>query len=73
LLFDTAMHPLSVQPRSTPLPGEPASTEGRSENLLSRVISSARLLLGQPSVTIDHEGTQYVLRATRAGKLILTK
>ena len=67
------MRSLSVQPRSTPLPGEPEYTDARAENLLSRVISSARLLLGQPSVTIDHEGTQYVLRATRAGKLILTK
>lgn len=67
------MRSVSVQPRSTPLPGEPAYTDERAENLLSRVISSARLLLGQPSVTIDHEGTQYVLRATRAGKLILTK
>lgn len=37
------------------------------------VIPSDRLLLGRPSVTIDHQGMQYVLRATRAGKLILTK
>ncbi|NMG73832.1 hemin uptake protein HemP [Aromatoleum diolicum] len=67
------MRPFSVQPHSTLAPGEPALSEAREENLLARVISSARLLLGQPSVTIDHEGTQYVLRATRAGKLILTK
>lgn len=37
------------------------------------VITSDRLLLGRQSVMIDHEGMQYVLRATRAGKLILTK
>ncbi|NMF91400.1 hemin uptake protein HemP [Aromatoleum petrolei] len=37
------------------------------------VIPSERLLLGQSCVTIDHDGTHYVLRATRAGKLILTK
>lgn len=36
-------------------------------------ISSSRLLGGRSSVTIDHEGVCYVLRATRAGKLILTK
>lgn len=39
----------------------------------SAVISSERLLHGQACVTIDHDGTHYVLRATRAGKLILTK
>ncbi|MCC4115460.1 hemin uptake protein HemP [Aromatoleum toluclasticum] len=37
------------------------------------MIPSERLLLGQTCVTIDHDGTRYVLRATRAGKLILTK
>ncbi|NMG47307.1 hemin uptake protein HemP [Azoarcus communis] len=36
-------------------------------------ISSEQLLAGQKSVTIDHEGISYVLRSTRAGKLILTK
>lgn len=46
----------------------PAEVEG-----VSRVIPSARLLGGEASVTIAHEGMQYVLRATRAGKLILTK
>lgn len=39
----------------------------------SAAIPSERLLLGQTCVTIDHDGTHYVLRATRAGKLILTK
>ncbi|WP_332871707.1 hemin uptake protein HemP [Parazoarcus communis] len=41
--------------------------------LAPRSISSSELLGGQLSVTIDHEGMCYVLRATRAGKLILTK
>lgn len=36
-------------------------------------VCSTVLLNGQPSVAIDHEGTRYVLRATRTGKLILTK
>jgi hemin uptake protein HemP len=36
-------------------------------------IPSSMLLLGRTSVTIDHQGVQYVLRTTRAGKLILTK
>lgn len=35
---------------------------------------SSRSLLGQASsLVIDHEGVSYVLRATRLGKLILTK
>ena len=35
---------------------------------------SSRALLGQGnSLVIDHEGVSYVLRATRLGKLILTK
>lgn len=36
-------------------------------------LSSAALLNGQASVSIDHEGTVYILRATKTGKLILTK
>lgn len=35
---------------------------------------NSRALLGQAnSMVIDHEGVSYVLRATRLGKLILTK
>jgi hemin uptake protein HemP len=36
-------------------------------------IPSVQLLQGRASVAIEHHGTQYFLRATRAGKLILTK
>lgn len=36
-------------------------------------LSSTVLLQGHASIAIDHLGTRYVLRATRAGKLILTK
>lgn len=36
-------------------------------------IPSSELLRGQPYVPIDHGGVVYWLRATRAGKLILTK
>lgn len=41
--------------------------------IASHTISSATLLGGRNWVTIDHEGVSYVLRTTRAGKLILTK
>ena len=39
----------------------------------SQPIASDELLRGEASVMIDHAGIRYVLRATRAGKLILTK
>lgn len=36
-------------------------------------LSSMQLLGGRDAVRIEHRGEHYVLRATRAGKLILTK
>jgi hemin uptake protein HemP len=50
----------------TPESRQPASPH-------AQLIASDDLLRGQASVTIDHAGIRYVLRATRAGKLILTK
>jgi hemin uptake protein HemP len=38
-----------------------------------RVVSSEALLQGQVCVHIEHAGATYTLRATRSGKLILTK
>jgi hemin uptake protein HemP len=38
-----------------------------------RVIRSRELLQDQAVVMIEHQGCIYALRATRAGKLILTK
>ena len=49
-----------------------ASHEGR-QNTPASALDSGQLLGGQPAVTIIHEGARYVLRATRNGKLILTK
>ena len=45
----------------------------RSEALEASPLHSESILKGRNSVTIDHEGTRYTLRTTRAGKLILTK
>jgi len=60
--------------QSTTFPADRPADAGRvATERASRAIPSANLLLGQSSVTIDHDGTHYVLRATRAGKLILTK
>jgi hemin uptake protein HemP len=38
-----------------------------------RVVASSELLQGQVCVHIEHAGAIYTLRATRSGKLILTK
>jgi hemin uptake protein HemP len=38
-----------------------------------RVLPSDELLQGQTCVHIQHAGALYTLRATRSGKLILTK
>lgn len=38
-----------------------------------RVVTSKDLLQGQVCVSIEHAGALYILRATRSGKLILTK
>jgi hemin uptake protein HemP len=50
----------------------PQNSSGMPANAVKRI--SSRTLLGQAnSLIIDHEGVSYVLRATRLGKLILTK
>lgn len=38
-----------------------------------RSLSSAELLRGDTTLVIEHQGMRYTLRATRNGKLILTK
>lgn len=62
--------------RNAPIvPGQPQQPRNTSAGAgtLMAPISSATLLQGQPSVLIEHQGSIYALRATRAGKLILTK
>jgi hemin uptake protein HemP len=44
-----------------------------AEQTRCEALSSVVLLQGNSSIAINHLGTRYVLRATRAGKLILTK
>lgn len=63
---------LTSSPRQPfPPPSEPTGPVERVEG--ERVIASEKLLDGLPCVAIVHQGLRYVLRATRAGKLILTK
>ena len=62
-----------MEPTAERLPRPPIEAqyaEHPSEMLLP---SSALLPSGHSSVVIEHEGQRYVLRATRSGKLILTK
>ncbi len=64
----------SLAPRLLQVAGAtaPQKTGVASADTVKRV--SSRALLGQAnSLIIDHEGVSYVLRATRLGKLILTK
>lgn len=58
------------------VPAQAAAVDGSRAAVGSfsgRVISSAALLQGSDAVYIDHAGVLYQLRATRQGKLILTK
>ncbi|WP_018610777.1 hemin uptake protein HemP [Uliginosibacterium gangwonense] len=57
---------------STPPPGFKVTAEHAQPP--QPAIIPSRALLGQSNViTIEHEGMRYTLRATRNGKLILTK
>ena len=49
----------------------PAATAGAEES--GQVVPSSELLRGRKSVQIEHNGALYQLRATKFGKLILTK
>jgi hemin uptake protein HemP len=56
-----------VQPRK---PAEPAAVQATGNE---RALDSTALLQGRSHVSIMHNGETYQLRATRLGKLILTK
>jgi hemin uptake protein HemP len=65
---------MAAEPNPLDAAGSPSCIPGRSScGLPLRAIPSAALLGNRDSVTIEHRGKLYVLRATRAGKLILTK
>lgn len=56
--------PFSAPARPRPTADAPATP---------KVVASTTLLGGQPYVQIEHNGALYQLRATKLGKLILTK
>ncbi len=64
----TSLAPRLLQVGAVPAPQNTAASTETAKRINSRA------LLGQASsLIIDHEGVSYVLRATRLGKLILTK
>ena len=50
-----------------------ASTDAAVSTAPVRRVSSQRLLAGERELVIQHLGSEYHLRLTRNGKLILTK
>jgi hemin uptake protein HemP len=58
--------------RPSPLPLL-ASVDAATPSPAVRRISSQRLLAGERELVIQHLGSEYHLRLTRNGKLILTK
>jgi hemin uptake protein HemP len=63
----------SSAPADCPDRSTHATQPSEDAPLPAEALSSVSLLQGGSSIAIDHLGTRYVLRATRAGKLILTK
>lgn len=63
--MDRPAHPLNT-PR-------PDSQTSQALGEIEAPIRSRDLFNNRPCVYIEHEGMIYALRATRAGKLILTK
>ena len=64
LISDTGLPPVS---------GLPTKAKQHVASAAVRRVSSRALLGENQSLVIDHEGVSYILRATRLGKLILTK
>lgn len=58
-------------PVSTPMPA--CRTDGDPTAAPRAPLTSKELLGGRRELRITHEGSEYILRATRNGKLILTK
>lgn len=63
---------LTLPPRSTP-PRPSGVDDAEAPTTAVRRVSSHRLLAGERELVIQHMGSEYHLRLTRNGKLILTK
>ena len=66
---------LTSRPKAptTAVTPKPAAERSSSADGAERVVRSDALLQGRSHVSIVHNGETYQLRATRLGKLILTK
>jgi hemin uptake protein HemP len=64
--MSTALAPAIPLPRNTPTSPAPQMSAGN-------IVSSRSLLGHANTLIIEHQGMHYTLRATRNGKLILTK
>lgn len=64
--MSTALAPATPLPRS-------ASAAATALPAAEAMVSSRSLLGGASTLIIEHQGMHYTLRATRNGKLILTK
>jgi hemin uptake protein HemP len=62
----------TAAPAAKPVATHASGTSGTSETA-ERVVRSEALLQGHSHISIVHNGETYQLRATRLGKLILTK
>ena len=57
----------------TPPDHAAAAPDQNQEQTSARMVASAELFQGKKVVIIRHEGAEYRLRITKAGKLILNK
>ncbi len=63
---------ISMLTRMSTASAAAASSQNASDTV-PRLLSSQNLLQGAKTVAIEHNGSIYQLRATKFGKLILTK
>ena len=68
----TATRSKTATPAQPPKRARPVATAATGSSA-ERALDSATLLQGRSHVSIMHNGEAYQLRATRLGKLILTK
>ena len=68
MIKDTGTVPAQARPEDTALAGVALPADSAR-----RIVPSATLLKGESCITIEHGSALYTLRATRAGKLTLTK
>jgi hemin uptake protein HemP len=61
------------KPASQTTAPAPATRNDNAQETVERIIQSDTLLQGRSHISIAHNGETYQLRATRLGKLILTK